>query len=186
MMVRTFLFVAGSPAIDFLNTEAVMEGQPVDLLEDERALQRWLAESGLGAIKPTEGHLGEAKALRAELRRIFLRLADGGRLRPPDLAAINETLRGSGSHLELELRNGRPVLQTTTERATPAFLIAKAAAEFLSTADLSRVRRCEGHGCILVFYDTTRSHTRRWCSMAGCGNRAKAAAHYERIKRSER
>jgi predicted RNA-binding Zn ribbon-like protein len=185
-MVRTFLFVAGSPAIDFLNTEAVMEGQPVDLLEDESDLQRWLSESGLGTIKSTKAHLREAKALRAELRRLFLRLAEGARLRPSDLAAINETLGGTGSHFELELREGRPVLQTTTERATPSFLIAKAAAEFLSTADLSRVRRCEGHGCILVFCDATRSRTRRWCSMAGCGNRAKAAAHYERIRRDAR
>jgi predicted RNA-binding Zn ribbon-like protein len=34
----------------------------------------------------------------------------------------------------------------------------------------------------LYFYDTTKNHTRRWCSMTGCGNRAKAAAFYERKK----
>jgi predicted RNA-binding Zn ribbon-like protein len=35
---------------------------------------------------------------------------------------------------------------------------------------------------LLHFYDTTKSGTRRWCSMAVCGNRAKAARHYERAK----
>ena len=185
-MVRTFLFVAGTPAIDFLNTEAVLDGQPVDLLRNEKDLQRWLAESGLGRMTVTKGHMREAKALRAKLRRLFLRLAGGERLRTSDLAPVNEALGGAASHLQLELHDGRPHLQTATGRATPAFLLAKAAAEFLSTADLSRVRRCEGHGCILVFYDTTRSRTRRWCSMAGCGNRAKAAAHYERIRRDAR
>lgn len=184
MTVRTFLFVAGSPAIDFLNTEAVVDGQQADLLEDARDLQRWLAASGLGTLTATKAHLREAKALRTALRRLFLRLAGGERLRSSDLAPINETLGGTRSHLELELRDGKPVIETTTERATPAFLIAKAAAEFLATADLSRIRQCEGSGCILVFHDTTRSRTRRWCSMAGCGNRAKAAAHYERLKRA--
>jgi predicted RNA-binding Zn ribbon-like protein len=184
MMVRTFLFVAGAPALDFLNTEAVIDGQPADLLQDEHDLQRWLAEAGLGRAAATKNQLRETKALRAELRRLFLRLAAGERLRAADLAAINESLGGTACRLEVELRDGRPRLRTTAGNATPAFLVAKAAAEFLSSADLSRIRRCEGHGCILVFYDTTRSRTRRWCSMAGCGNRAKAAAHYERIKRS--
>ena len=47
-------------------------------------------------------------------------------------------------------------------------------------SDLSLVRTCEGTGCILFFYDTTKSHTRRWCSMAGCGNRMKATLFYQR------
>ncbi len=66
------------------------------------------------------------------------------------------------------------------EPPSPAFLIARSAAELLATGDLSLVKTCEGGGCILLFYDTTKSHTRRWCSMAGCGNREKAAAHYRR------
>jgi predicted RNA-binding Zn ribbon-like protein len=36
------------------------------------------------------------------------------------------------------------------------------------------------HDCILFFYDTLRSGRRQWCSMAGCGNRAKARRHYAR------
>jgi len=182
MMVRTFLFVAGATALDFLNTEAVVNGEPADFLADEDDLQRWLAESGLASGTIKKSWLREAKALRAELRRIFFRLAAGDRLRPSDLAALNATLRSATNHLEIQLRDGKPALQTMSERATPPFLIARAAAEFLSTADLSLVRQCEGQGCILFFYDTTRSHTRRWCSMAGCGNRAKAAAHYQRTR----
>lgn len=182
-MVRTFLFVAGATALDFLNTEVVVNGEPADYLATEDDLRRWLVESGLASGSIKKGWLREANALRAELRPIFLRLAAGDRLRPSDLAPLNETLRSATSHLELQLRDGKPALHTVSERATPPFLIARAAAEFLSTADLSRVRQCEGQGCILFFYDTTRSHTRRWCSMAGCGNRAKAAAHYQRTRK---
>ncbi|WP_244166242.1 CGNR zinc finger domain-containing protein [Micromonospora saelicesensis] len=31
-----------------------------------------------------------------------------------------------------------------------------------------------------AFYDTSRNGTRRWCSMDGCGARAKAARHCQR------
>jgi predicted RNA-binding Zn ribbon-like protein len=37
---------------------------------------------------------------------------------------------------------------------------------------------------VLWFYDTTRNGTRRWCSMAICGNRAKAHRHYDRVKKT--
>lgn len=64
----------------------------------------------------------------------------------------------------------------------PLFLLGAAAADFLSRHDLSLVKSCGGTGCILLFYDETKSHSRRWCSMAGCGNRMKAALHYRRRK----
>ena len=63
-MVRTFLFVAGAAALDFVNTEPVIGGEPVDLVADDDDLQRWLRESRLG---PAKGSLREAKALRADL-----------------------------------------------------------------------------------------------------------------------
>ena len=60
-------------------------------------------------------------------------------------------------------------------------LIAVAAADLLCHGDLSLVKKCDNPRCILYFYDTTKNHARRWCSMAGCGNRMKAAAHYRRL-----
>lgn len=38
--------------------------------------------------------------------------------------------------------------------------------------------------CRRVFYDSTRSHTRRWCSYATCGNRANVASHRHRTRSS--
>jgi predicted RNA-binding Zn ribbon-like protein len=58
--------------------------------------------------------------------------------------------------------------------------LAEAAAEFLATADFSLVRACEGRACILWFYDRTKSHRRRWCSMQVCGNRHKVETFRER------
>ncbi|MBA3890673.1 MAG: CGNR zinc finger domain-containing protein, partial [Gemmatimonadaceae bacterium] len=55
--------------------------------------------------------------------------------------------------------------------------IADSAADALVGAELSRVRRCADPRCDRVFYDRTRNAARRWCDMATCGNRAKAARH---------
>jgi predicted RNA-binding Zn ribbon-like protein len=182
-----FLFLGGSPALDFVNTEIVSRGEPADLLENEADLRRWIAAGGLGSAGSKKSGLSEAKALRAELRRIFLKLSEGGSLRQGDLDGINTALSRVSSRSELRLRDGRLGLETRMRgTASPAFLIARSAAEFLAAADLSLVRQCEGTGCILLFYDTTKSHTRRWCSMAGCGNRAKAAGHYRRVSKSRK
>lgn len=51
-----------------------------------------------------------------------------------------------------------------------------------TTLDRTRIRRCQGDRCGLVYYDTSKNRSRRWCDMAACGNRAKAAAHYRRTK----
>lgn len=187
MTVTKFFFVAGHPALDFVNTEAVADGEPVDLLADEEDLLRWLSESGLAT--PEESRkpwLRQAKELRASLRRLFLRLAEGKKLRSSDLSGIDDALGSIEGTPHLDLRAGQPRLQfRPSHPVTPPFLIARAAAEFLASADLSLIRRCEGSDCVLIFYDTTKSHTRRWCSMAGCGNRAKAAAHYSRVRKQQ-
>ncbi|MGH9118185.1 MAG: CGNR zinc finger domain-containing protein [Acidimicrobiales bacterium] len=49
--------------------------------------------------------------------------------------------------------------------------------------DRSRIRTCASDRCGLLYYDTSKNGSRRWCDMSVCGNRAKSAAHYERTKR---
>jgi predicted RNA-binding Zn ribbon-like protein len=58
--------------------------------------------------------------------------------------------------------------------------IAEAAADLICNQDFRLIRSCGGSACTLVFLDRTKAHTRRWCRMAVCGNRAKAAAHRAR------
>ncbi|HYM02392.1 MAG TPA: CGNR zinc finger domain-containing protein [Stellaceae bacterium] len=55
--------------------------------------------------------------------------------------------------------------------------IADAIGDLVCNADFRLVKTCEGPACTVMFYDCTKAHSRRWCSMALCGNRAKAAAH---------
>jgi predicted RNA-binding Zn ribbon-like protein len=52
----------------------------------------------------------------------------------------------------------------------------------LTAGDPERIRVCASDTCEWVFYDTSRTGRRRWCDMATCGNRAKAARHRARTK----
>ena len=72
--------------------------------------------------------------------------------------------------------------------ATPVpWLLADAAADLMAGDGMPRLRRCANHGmCVLLFLDTSRSHTRRWCSMELCGNRSKVAAHSARARQRPR
>ncbi|WYX19210.1 CGNR zinc finger domain-containing protein [Achromobacter xylosoxidans] len=63
--------------------------------------------------------------------------------------------------------------------------VARAIVELLTDTPLALVRQCEAHDCTLMFHDRTKSHRRRWCSMALCGNRMKVAAFRSRKKESE-
>jgi predicted RNA-binding Zn ribbon-like protein len=63
------------------------------------------------------------------------------------------------------------------------FPIARSLADLVCAEDFTYVKACEGPPCTLLFVDRTRGHARKWCSMAVCGNRAKQAAHRNRLKR---
>ncbi len=73
--------------------------------------------------------------------------------------------------------------QDSEEPVAALVPIARSAAEII--ADLrapNAIRKCANPECQLYFYDTSRVGKRRWCSMAACGNRAKVAAHMERLR----
>ena len=60
-----------------------------------------------------------------------------------------------------------------------------AVAALFADGDRGLVRKCEDPLCTLWFYDRTKAHRRRWCSMGVCGNRAKVRAHRERAAASD-
>jgi predicted RNA-binding Zn ribbon-like protein len=191
-----FLFLGGSPALDFVNTEVMADGRPKDLLGDGEDLVRWLERSGLAGEEdarsmrkaPPEAArkwIARARALRGSLRKTFRTLASGGSLGAADLRPLDEILARSRFRPRVAFARGRARLAfESVDPFSPLVAIASSAAEFFASANLAQVRQCEGTGCILFFYDVTKSHTRRWCRMNPCGNRIKAAAHYRRTRAS--
>ena len=61
-------------------------------------------------------------------------------------------------------------------------VIAEAMGALVCTVDFARIKNCEGPTCTLWFYDVSKNHSRRWCTMSICGNRAKAALHRAKKK----
>jgi predicted RNA-binding Zn ribbon-like protein len=105
------------------------------------------------------------------------------------LGPPNELLAGDTSYPVVEAAGGEQALRLRRVRRWEGpdellLPIAEAAADLVCSVDLRLIRACEGFPCTLVFLDRTKAHIRRWCSMAACGNRAKAAAHRAR-KRSK-
>lgn len=180
------------PWLDLVNTEALSEGEPVDRLSSYGDLLAWLESAGLMAEANTRAPRERTEAaavfrqaitLRAHLRRMAERLTEGKSPTDEQLDAINRILAERPTHPKL-IRKARGFSVTlVAERESPLQLlapVAESAAWLLEQGKLELLRRCENPKCVLYFYDTTRNGARRWCSMAGCGSRAKAAAYYER------
>jgi len=70
--------------------------------------------------------------------------------------------------------------QVELSAPTAAGFLAAAAAKVAIEERIDRVKICPADDCRWAFYDTSRNHSRQWCSMEACGNRAKARAHRQR------
>jgi predicted RNA-binding Zn ribbon-like protein len=97
-----------------------------------------------------------------------------------DPAALNRVLALGSAYQELVWKKGHAPRYEQRRRGTGAesllVPVAEAVARLLAEGDFTLVRKCESTDCTLWFYDRTKSHHRRWCSMAVCGNRMKVAA----------
>jgi predicted RNA-binding Zn ribbon-like protein len=180
------LFLAGHPALDFLNTRARVNEDLVDLFESDADVLLWLKQAGFPSPTIDAGAeplalLRSARRLRESIRSLVEKRKTG---RQGDPSILNSFLAASQSYLRLVWNKSSTLTMDTVRRQDTAESIlapvAEAAASLLTTADFNLVRRCEDETCVLWFFDQTKSHLRRWCSMEICGNRHKVAAYRER------
>jgi predicted RNA-binding Zn ribbon-like protein len=195
-----FHFIADELCLDFINTEVVEQDDRVDLLRSFDDLMAWYVEAGIvdpGQAKVVTRRTGDggaralkdARQFRAILREMVERLTEG-RTNVPQatLDHLNRSLRAREGYSEIvRTKDGydtrfRPRLD---EPAHLLVAIAESAGRLLSEGDPALLRKCQNPRCILFFYDTTKNHRRRWCSMSGCGNRAKVAAFYQRNRQDD-
>src|SRR5262249_15016364 len=123
-------------------------------------------------------------ALRADLRRLLAAAATGAPGARAPLDRLNRLLAARGARVRLAGAGGRLRHGATRGLMDAVGLpVAISAIELLTSADLDRVKLCPAADCEWLFLDVSRNGTRRWCSMAECGNRAKARQHYQRSRR---
>ena len=170
-----FLFVGQHPALDFVNTEIVADGKRQDLLQSFADLTNWLEAAGMAGkqdvqtmlenipLGKRDGALYEARELRSVLRGLAGSLAGQKPPKTDDIHALNAVLAAQNVHEFLVLQGGKYALKRLPDWSSINGMlspIAREGAYLLTECDPSMLKRCEGSGCILFFYDTTRNHSR--------------------------
>lgn len=170
---RSFVLLAGRPALDLCNTHLCGE----EHLTGPEDLSRWFVAAGIADHPPviSRRELDRARALRAELRPALL-TSDG-----PSVAAIAEVWLGDApGRLCVEPETLQP--RFTPGASTSCCLLVTAVLDALDLVRETpgRVRECADDACPVLYLDTSRNRSRRWCSMDTCGARSKASAYYRR------
>ncbi len=193
---KKFVPASGDLFFDFVNTVIVQGGEEVDLLETPLDFFAWTVSAGIlkrseakrfasTSGDSNEAFFEEAKRFRNALRGLAFDLARG---LPVSAAAVNEInrhLKTVYGFRELVVAGGTAEMRFKSDFSQKERLLAPVAsdaAKLLTEGDTSLVKQCESENCVLFFYDSTKNHSRRWCSMGGCGNREKAKAYYQRKK----
>jgi len=194
-------FLGGPACLDFANTtERMRSEKPNDWLTGYSVLLAWsrargtltsAAVSSLSATarrehSATAAVFEKAVAIRTDIRKLAEACADGEPIAeavrhannwltdlPPQPAIA---LPRNGAHGHFQLRGAR--------LDEPLWPILWSLTNLMTSEDIARVHRCEGHGCGYYFVDTTLNRSRRFCSSTGCGNRSRAR-RFHRLHRLE-
>jgi predicted RNA-binding Zn ribbon-like protein len=174
---------------EYLNNYAdlVSWSRHAGLLTDSEA-QQLLAEA---TQHPAEAAaiFERAIILRETIYRIFSAIAADKIPTAADLNVLNEALAKALAHLRVT--PGKTGFTWTWHNEpgaldTMLWPIVRSAGELLTSAQVAQVRECAGDTCSWLFLDTSKNHSRRWCDMKDCGNRAKAKRHYARSRVASR
>ncbi len=201
--LEPFDFVSNRLCLDFSNTlHDRGTSTPRDHFSTYSDLVRWSQAAGIllpeetqilleeAVHYPVEATLvlQEAIVLRETMYRIFSAIVREVAPVTADMQALNAAYAEAMSRACIVQKgdgfvwdwNGK---ETALERMM--WDIVRSAAELLVSEELSLMRECAGEDCGWLFLDTSKNHSRRWCDMKSCGNRAKVGRHYERTRRKQ-
>jgi predicted RNA-binding Zn ribbon-like protein len=175
-------FVTGNLALDYVATVAERGTTHREHLAAPADLAEWVAQAGIvdDPVAVTAAGLERAKVVREAVFALVEATIDGEPAPREALRVVNEAAAAPPP---------TPVLQDAALRRAgdlDAVLsaLARAALELLGGPERARVKWCAGEACTRPFVDRSRGGRRRWCGMAGCGDRAKAAAYRARKRTS--
>jgi predicted RNA-binding Zn ribbon-like protein len=196
---RRWVWYGGRPSLDFVNTRRNRETGRADEMAEAAEYLRgpddfaaWLRAAGLCPAGPDgagpggggpavdEETFAGSLALREAISALVTAAVAGDSAPAAAVRCVNTWLALPPRRPVLHLEAGVPVLGPAPAARTPRdvlAMIAADAADLLGTDLRERLRICPGPGCRGRFLDDSPAGRRRWCSMAVCGNRNKAAAH---------
>lgn len=182
-------FVGGALCLDFVNTVGGhRDGEPNEALQTYADLVEWAVAGGV-VTKSGGQHLRamaearenrasrvltDAKLLRETIHDVFVAVADGRKAPPAEVAELSAAM--AEAHANLQLRTVGSgyelVWPAPTDLRAPLWPVVKSAVDLLVGGE-TRLRECASDTCGWLFVDESKNHSRRWCSMRDCGNRAK-------------
>ena len=199
VQTTTFDFSGNYLCLDFSNTLNDRFSTPSELLNRYDELVQWGQEAGILSE-------GEATRLRAEatrhpekaeyvrqqaitlreaIFRIFYARLHDALPKESDLATLNAMLARAMIKASVHSNGDGFVWDWSSddvELERILWPVVRSAAELLTGGELESVRMCAAEDCGWLFLDTSKNHTRRWCDMKSCGNRAKARKHYKKVQ----
>jgi predicted RNA-binding Zn ribbon-like protein len=182
--VDEFVFVSGRLCLDLAGTKLWRRSLRTELLSSPDDLRRWIGEAGLVDDPGPVDSRGLERVRR--LREAAYALVRNWPLGDsPDsavaeaLAEVNEAARLPLPKHQLDA-SGRVLRTGGVDEVLGA--VGRDAVDLVGSPQFSRMKECANDECTRLFVDLSRSGARRWCGMAECGNRHKAATYRQRKK----
>jgi predicted RNA-binding Zn ribbon-like protein len=190
-----FKFYSGVPCLDFLVTLRGRKEEKRETLQSFSAFIDWCRLAGIindsqaTRYKTTPSRaaaecLREAIRLRETLYRIFSGVTANRTPSDADLTRLNRLLRHETCYSQIRLDpDGHPLKETVTVPRgpwQPLMRVGQSAVDLLTSDQLGQLKACANPRCAVFFIDQSRNHSRRWCSMARCGNLIKVTRFYAR------
>ena len=178
--------IGGAACLNFINTVSwpSLVNETLDTYDDAIG---WAVSAGV--ISRTEQkrllqarggkrELAALKRVRLALHHLFTHIVV--RRRSGDLRSFNRELRGALRQMHITDRLSWS-LDAPVDVKTVRHRVLWDAAVLLTSDRIALLKRCANPDCGWLFLDESRRGNRRWCSMSGCGNRAKARRYYARV-----
>ena len=195
---------SGHPVLEFTNTVGNHASEhPGETLFNYEDLLAWMGKAGLmraeqmeslkrkAATRPEEsaGIFAKSLEVREAVYRIFVAKTKSKSPADSDLAILNSVLTHPNSGAQMVYRSGRFEWGWNFDENAlecPLWVLALSAVDLLTSENLKWVGQCaDEEGCGWLFVDTSKNHSRRWCDINDCGNRAKQRRYQQRARRQK-
>ena len=195
---------SGHPILEFTNTVGNhASDHPGEHLFGYGDLLAWMGNIGLlqeeqvqvlkrKAAAPSEestSAFARSLELRESIYRIFVAQTKGESPAQDDLEVLNSVLRNLTGGAQIGQESGRFVWQWNFDEnalEAPLPIIALSAVDLMTSENIKWVGQCADEGgCGWLFVDTSKNHSRRWCDINDCGNRAKQRRYLQRARKQK-
>ncbi len=192
-------FLGGRLCLDFTNTVEPRVGkEPYDFLASYADLVEWSERVGVlsedeaqhlvknARLHPVAATTAWQRAimLREIIYRVFSSVAHKTAPQANDLEALKNAFVETMAHAQISATPaGFTWGWVEHEEAFERMLwpVVRSAIDLLTSDEAKRVKQCPGlDDCGWLFLDTSKNGSRQWCSMEGCGSRAKMRQLYAR------